>query len=192
MPLSETEQQAYIKTAPTSVMAVHLGYDRSTKGHHVYVPLLRQFTVAHGLRFVDNEYFVPDELKRNETYIKKPKKKDVDLSQNEIEGTRVLGDDNEAEASFAHGMFDDPIAFSTAQLMNSDVPSWCLNPKDFDEATHKDNPLRGMWIESMDKEIMGKMKNGPMGFAYHYASRTVFYLCEGRLRECVAGGWSRD
>ena len=49
--------------------------------------------------------------------------------------------------------------------MNSDVPTWCLNPKDFDEATHKDNPLRGMWIESMDKEIMGKMKNGPLGFA---------------------------
>ena len=50
-----------------------------------------------------------------------------------------------------------------AELPCKDLPKWCLNPQSFEEATSMDNPLRDRWIQAMNDDIQGKLRNGAKG-----------------------------
>ena len=172
MPLSEREHETHVKTAPTNVMAVNLGFDRITRSFHLYVPQLKQFTTGRGLHFRDNEYFAPEEVRRNETYLKKSNRKEAETP--EIVGTRTLGrhdgsgdapEEQLDEASFAQGWNDPAVALSLALIAHADIPQWMLKPKSYEDAVHPDNLLRDKWIAGMVGELQGKMNNGRDGFA---------------------------
>ena len=122
--------------------------------------------MARGLRFVDNEFYTPDELKRHETYLKKAKKKNNTEDEAEddtvMRGTQRLATVSTMEDIFTCGALT--ISIESCKLP-SNVPDWCINPKTFEEMVHSDNPLREHWITAMIEELTGKMSNGEEGFA---------------------------
>ena len=64
MHLENLDAAKVVKTAPTSIEAVNLGYASEQRGYHVYIPSLARFTVAHPTKFVDEKYLDVPELTR--------------------------------------------------------------------------------------------------------------------------------
>ena len=161
-PHSEREQKDLIKTASTREKACNLGFDRKTHGYHIYIPSNRQYTVTRGARFAEDKPFVPDELVRDDIQ-KKIKKVTVPDDDTELSGTHT----GAAQVlAWLNGTIN--LAFQEQAMLIREPesqPSWWLNPKNIEEALHPDNPYREYWLKSMIAELVGKMKNGEMGFA---------------------------
>ena len=159
MHLENLDAAKVVKTAPTSIEAVNLGYASEQRGYHVYIPSLTRFTVAHPTKFVDEKYLDVPELTRAILHTRKQKRAPATAPATSDRDDAADAEANENVVLFNGGSVGEPYHMCLNAIEPDDVGV----PNSYSQAIDRSNPYRDLWIEAMQDEIAGKQANGPLG-----------------------------
>jgi hypothetical protein len=168
-----------LKTAPTGMAAVHLGYDHNRRGYYVFIPQIKRYTTVRSIRFDERKMAEFPSLIRSESLVKpegttKQKHKTstdqvrINNQQNATPPATALMPAPAAEHdAVAANLWPDPQAAAnvtcgadTAVLKVSDVGP-IAPPKDFQDAMSREDAPK--WLEACKSDIAGKLANGKRG-----------------------------
>ena len=161
----ERSKFGLLKTDPSGMLAVHLGYDHNRRGYYVYVIQIKRYTTAMSVKFDENNWAYAPELTRHERVMPAQRKQQATAA----ERARVQANigTHQANARNAPGTQNAPNLanlvscgrYSSVFAVSQDGP--VSTPKSFQEAMNC--PHAEQWMEAMKDDIKGKKENGPLG-----------------------------
>ena len=171
----ERSSLGLLKTDPTGMTAVHLGYDHLRHGYYVYVPQIKRYTTVRSVTFKEDELISVPELTRHERVLPTDRRRHEEARKRAAVAANTRTHDAVADGTPAHVAAARNIAatqnapnlanyvssgrYATAYKVSDEgaVPT----PKSYLEAINSEHAEQ--WIEAMRKDISGKAMNGPRG-----------------------------
>ena len=156
----EKEERAkfgLLKTDPSGMIALHLGYDHIRHGYYVYVPQIKRYTTVRTIKFVEDELLEVPELSRHERVLparRKQERAERDRVQANI-NTRLAATQNVPNAAnlVSCGRYSRAFAVSD----EGPIPT----PKSYGAAMSGEYAEH--WLAAMQDDLKGKSENGPNG-----------------------------
>jgi hypothetical protein len=179
-----------LKTDPTGMTAVHLGYDHTRRGYYVYVPQIKRYTTVRTIKFHETQFVDVPELARHERTRDRDKLAPAELAlirtniRRPVIARPATGDEpavnagnpvlarpvtaNSPDIAHAIRMIDAPSEVyvtcgrhtSAVALKVSDQGP-IDTPKSFAEAINGAHAEQ--WKRAMLEDLQGKRQNGPNG-----------------------------
>ena len=157
----ERSRFGLLKTDPTGMHAVHLGYDHIRRGYYVYIPQIKRYTTVKTIQFAEDEWLEPPELSRHERTISVRKKLDRDerhrvqagINNRLLTNSRVVVNSPNVASLVTTGRYSMVLKVSDV----GPIPT----PKTYKEAMASEHSA--YWLRAMQDELKGKAQNGPHG-----------------------------
>ena len=157
----ERNKFGLLKTDPSGMLAVHLGYDHRRHGYYVYISQIRRYTTVRSITFDEHKWCDVPELSRHERVVpgqsKARSREELERVQAGVGGVRrgrptTINSPNVANlvACARHS-----VVFAVNE--SGPVPE----PKSYQEAISGKHAKQ--WIDAMIADIKGKKENGPRG-----------------------------